>query len=281
MKFDVIVGNPPYNGARTADGQTNTIWHLFVIKSLELLKENGYLITVHPPVWRKPDSNMWKMITNYNITHLYMFNIIDGKRYFGVSTKFDYYILNKNLNKKSTLVKTHDNNILTIDLTKWNWLPSSNLELFKKIISNTNDVCEIEFTYNYNYRCEWMSTKQTSIYKHPVLRNYKLNSKPEFIYSSRRDFGGFGIPKVMFTTNGTIQPIKDYTGKYATSSHAMAIKCNSKKEVDLIYNALRSKKFQSIIKYFTWSNYEIEWKAFQSLKKDFWKYFVDEKGNEI
>lgn len=54
--FDLVVGNPPYNSSGNT-GTGNTIWQDFTKISLnKLLKTNGYLLYVHPPGWRKPNT---------------------------------------------------------------------------------------------------------------------------------------------------------------------------------------------------------------------------------
>ena len=55
-KFDLVVGNPPYNSSGNT-GTGNTIWQNFVKKSLnEFLIINGLLLFIHPSGWRKPES---------------------------------------------------------------------------------------------------------------------------------------------------------------------------------------------------------------------------------
>ena len=58
--FDAVVGNPPYNSSgNTATG--NTIWQNFTKKSIqEWLIQGGYLLFVHPPGWRKPNTERGK-----------------------------------------------------------------------------------------------------------------------------------------------------------------------------------------------------------------------------
>lgn len=51
-KFDIIMGNPPYNSGGILKGG-GTIWPDFVKKSFKLVKDDGYICFVHPPGWRK------------------------------------------------------------------------------------------------------------------------------------------------------------------------------------------------------------------------------------
>jgi hypothetical protein len=60
-KFDIIMGNPPYNPPKTETGSSgNSIWQNFVIKSHFMLNNKGYLLFVHPPGWKKPTDEVFK-----------------------------------------------------------------------------------------------------------------------------------------------------------------------------------------------------------------------------
>ena len=59
--FDIIMGNPPFNPPKTESGSSgNVIWPNFVMKSYSLLKNDGYLLFVHPPGWKKPTDEIFK-----------------------------------------------------------------------------------------------------------------------------------------------------------------------------------------------------------------------------
>lgn len=59
-KFDVIMGNPPYNSPKGESGSNgNNIWTKFVMKSYYMLNDKGYLLFVHPPGWRKPTNDVF------------------------------------------------------------------------------------------------------------------------------------------------------------------------------------------------------------------------------
>jgi type I restriction-modification system DNA methylase subunit len=75
MKFDVIVGNPPYT-----IGKNKTIWNLFVEKSFELCKEEGYVSLIHPNGWRNIGGRFGKiqnLIKNKEVQYLSMNSIVE------------------------------------------------------------------------------------------------------------------------------------------------------------------------------------------------------------
>jgi tRNA1(Val) A37 N6-methylase TrmN6 len=57
MKFDVVVGNPPYQESKehgkkvTGNG---ALWVKFTLKSIELCKDNGYVAFIIPDSWTAP-----------------------------------------------------------------------------------------------------------------------------------------------------------------------------------------------------------------------------------
>ncbi len=82
VKFDVIIGNPPYNANKTKDipqrrnNLTDThwfpVWKDFVHKSLDLLKDDGYLCFVTPASWLKPDAGgIHNLLTSYKIHRMH------------------------------------------------------------------------------------------------------------------------------------------------------------------------------------------------------------------
>jgi hypothetical protein len=103
-KYDVIIGNPPFNAGGLLKGG-GTLWPKFVNKAFELLNIDGYICFVHPPGWRKfYDTNdrdnqgkIWYKIreNGWNLDYL---NVSDQPpKHFPI---VDYYIIHaKNTNK--------------------------------------------------------------------------------------------------------------------------------------------------------------------------------------
>lgn len=58
MKFDVIIGNPPYQNPGKSKGQK--LWYKFIFKSNDLLKKDGYLAMITPTSWIRGGVNHGK-----------------------------------------------------------------------------------------------------------------------------------------------------------------------------------------------------------------------------
>ena len=115
-KYDIIIGNPPYQKANKVDPtklSAKPLYHLFVDKSIELLKENGYLLFIHPVSWRRKSKEI-KIINsllNKRIKYIYTNNKFKD---FGISAPFiNYYLLqNKEYNTNyKTIYETYYNDI--------------------------------------------------------------------------------------------------------------------------------------------------------------------------
>ena len=61
FKFDVVVGNPPYNQPKKSKfgSNGNPFWQHFVVKSYYITKEKGILLFIHPPGWKKPSDEVF------------------------------------------------------------------------------------------------------------------------------------------------------------------------------------------------------------------------------
>ena len=84
VNFDVIVGNPPFQYRKKENSRSKVIWDLFIIKSIELLNDNGFLVFINPQGWREYN-NRFKEVTSfmkeYNLIFLNM-NSRNTEKYF-------------------------------------------------------------------------------------------------------------------------------------------------------------------------------------------------------
>jgi len=277
-KFDIIMGNPPYNAFGTkATG--NTIWQNFVIFSLKNLEENGFLVFVHPNGWRKPNTEKGKFYGLFNkmtkentILYLEIHDVKDGMKIFKCGTRYDWYILQKKINDNFlSVIIDEKNKKFELNLTKYNWLANCELELIDKIITTNDDekIKIIQSMSAYEARKIWISKEKTSEFKYPVVHSTPKEGH-RFVWSKRNDKGHYGIKKIIFGESGIYNPIIDIEGNYAMSQGAMAIEISTKEEGEKIYDIITSKIFNNIIKACLWSSFRIEWGMFKDFNKNFY-----------
>jgi hypothetical protein len=281
--FDMICGNPPYNSSGdTATG--NTIWQDFTKKSLnEWLMPNGYLLFVHPPGWRKPNTErgkftkMFDLMTKQNqMLYLEIHGIKDGQKVFNCGTRYDWYLIKKTNQYKNTIIVDEDKKQNEINLSELSWLPNSNILEINKILSkNDGERCPIMYdrtAYGADKK-DRVSSKETPEFKYPCVHSTP-KAGIRYMYSKVNDRGHFGVSKVIFGESGIYKPVIDMEGKYGMTHGAMAIQVDNLEEATFISKVIESDKFDKVIQSCIFSSFRIDWNIFKEFKKDFWKEFI-------
>ena len=115
IKFDIVLGNPPY---REGDQHAKKIWPDFTVKSLELLKPNGYITWIIPTGWLDSNNAQQKKVRT-ELTSKYNLMLIDrtADQYFKVGTEILGLLAKKEKYQKNTKYKSFVEEY-TFDLTK-------------------------------------------------------------------------------------------------------------------------------------------------------------------
>jgi len=287
--FDVIVGNPPYQ-QKVGERKTETLWDKFVLKSLSILKENGYLVYVHPSGWRNIDGkfkNIQKEILGKNLLYLEIHNEKDGLKTFNSETRYDWYILqNTNVEKTKTSIKFQDGSIYICDVKGFEFIPNGNYDKIMSMIAKPNEECvNVIHDYSlYETRKSWMSRTKNEEYKYPCV--YTVNSKSEITYYySSKQHGHYGTPKFIWS-NGRISSIGSYVdinGDYGLTQFAYAIidEPNNLYEIKKVFD---SKEFRDLMELCAVGQLTVNYKVISIFKKDFWKEFkktsIDNKDED-
>lgn len=108
MKFNIIIGNPPYQSA--AKTGTQPLWPLFVHKSFNMLTNSGILCMITPNKWCGHTANVIKgdirLYSDCFLGKLAYANIQECSRHFSVGSyadSFSYFIVNNAGVKYSTI----------------------------------------------------------------------------------------------------------------------------------------------------------------------------------
>lgn len=282
IKYELIIGNPPYN--ENGNNKGKPFWPQFVYESLSLIKSNGYLCFIHPPGWRKPTSLNTRNIDLFHsmakdATPLYleMHDNNDGRKTFKTDIRYDWYIIKKKKNDGYlTQVKDVDGNYSFIDFSQYNWLPNNNFSFIKKIISkkpkfdNSRIICDS----SYNPRNKDVNNIKNKKFKHILIHN-TVKDATKCMYTFHKNNTHFNIPKVIFGETGSLfLPVLDVNGMYGMTRGAMAIPIKNKNDGIHLINFLTSPKIKNIVdKTLKWGNSRVEWSMFAYFKDGFWRKF--------
>jgi len=284
--FDAVIGNPPYQDKQICTGKRgggDLLWNKFVINSINILKNNGYLLFVHPPGWRKPESEkskfkgLFDIMTHTNqLIYLEIHDTKDGMKTFNAGTRYDWYLMEKTKCTKYTHIKGDDSILYKLDLRKWDFLPNSNFNIIEKLLAIDNEKrCSIIYgVSNYETRKKWVSSKKDTEYKYECIHSTP-QSGVRYMYSSRNDNGHFGIPKVIFGDSGIYNSLIDNEGVYGMTQHSMGLQIDNNNEGIAIKKFIDSALFKRILIACCWSNFQIDWRLFTYFKKDFWRDFIN------
>ncbi len=301
-EFDVIVGNPPFNADQTHEGKKgggSNLWPKFVEKSLDggnLLKPDGYLLFVHPALWRKPPSDRSAVGTLFNkmahenhMLYLEIHNKLDGKRVFGVQTRYDYYVIQKRPPSKErgymTRIKDQTGRIHeSVDLAKWRFfLPNHSFEIIESLLLSCESNNIVLFSRcQYGSDQDWVSDKQDERHIYPVVHStpkegarirWSSKNNTSTTVEQNERVPMFGVPKVIFGESGINNVILDIDGKYGMTQGAIGLKIPDPidREGPAMKKALESEKFHQILDAMSFSNFRIDWRMFLHFRPDFYR----------
>lgn len=279
-KFDVQLGNPPYQqGDRKHGGvcAANILWDKFVIKAYELLNQDGYLVFIHPSLWRKPGHKIQEIIKGNKLLYLEIHSEKDGLKTFGAETRYDWYVLKKSSPEGLTVIKCQDGVEIQIDISKLDFIPNYDFELYSKLIAeNPNDRVELISNSAYHtQRKELIRSEKSEIYCYPCVYTVPKNGNPKFYWSKRNDRGHFGVPKVIWSTGRPISVgfYLDIEGKCGVTQFSTGIVDVPTNLIE-IQKALNGEKFRSFCAAISIGKLEINHHIMKYFRKDFWKEFI-------
>ena len=261
--FDAVIFNPPYNqpkrGKLEGGYGGRTLWDKFIVISIDkFLKPKGLLVSVNPPSWRKPGHYLWKKMTQENqLSHLKCYSKKDGNKIFGCSTPIDYFLLEKTPIYKKTVIDVMDKKTYMIDLKKWNFLPSGEINIIEKMLGNSSVIYSSSFydrrrkwvlpQENYESKEKYYERAKQSEFIYPVIHNMTKEYGNGYVFSNENK-GHFGVKKVVLSFGEFQYPFNDYKGKYGMSQICFGLPISSKKEGDDICEAIKSDKFKMVLR---------------------------------
>jgi len=254
FQFDFIIGNPPYNlnGAiktptnqklqKKNDGKSSYVD--FVIKSLNLLKDNGHLLLIIPTIWLKPDkAGLYNCLTNLNIKYLQCFSASQTMKLFDykAQTPTCFFLIektpaiNNNINNNINNINNNHQKIIpifdSIERKPINYylnnnfpIPTNGIEIVNKLINYVNQIghLKVEKSTTPSKKCKITKTPPEAIninfYENiTTCRLDNLNPKLVINYSDLV-CSYKNIKKLVLAHKMYGFPFFDETGKYGISA---------------------------------------------------------------
>lgn len=251
-KFDIIVGNPPYqknfenNNGRVGG---SSLWSEFINKFIDKLNDNKYLLFITPCSWmtggsNKQSGNILNGVMKKN-TLLYL-NIEECSKYFNVGSTFSYYLIKKsfeNINFDCVVKynkKIYNSVIKQEDFRKLNVIPkllnNETISIINKFESIGND----KFNFLRLYDLDIRQTKRYSF-------DGKYNVRHKVVDIRKTDWEQECMDKhkIVISMPGYIKATYDYSCGCSDATLFMYVK--NEEYGNYLINLLNSKYYQYII----------------------------------
>lgn len=277
MKFDVIVGNPPYQYL-ASDTKTKPLWHKFVPLWFDLLQDGGYLCAVHPGAWRNVAGHFKKTQKEFldkQFLYLEIHSPKDGLKLFGADIRYDWYVLKNSKPTKPTKIKDEHCRVDMVDISNLSIIPNGMIkEFFSLIAKDGEDRVKVISNYDYGTLKPCMSKTYDDEHIYPCAYYSSKLSGMSCHYSSVSSNGHFGIPKVIFTNGriSSVESIVDKEGLYGMTQFAHAI-IDAPEVLDDIKKALDNENFRKLMMMCSFDGH-FNPQAIELFRKDFWKDYV-------
>ena len=279
-KFDIILSNPPYQdpkkGVYKGSSGNRTLWDKFVLRSMEILSNKGYIGVITPSNWRRPEHNLYRTISD-RLLYLHIYGKNAGIEKFGVQTRFDVYVISDDIQTKNPVIidengESHTN----INPKKWDFLPNYEYKTIQRILSKDKEHGIKVIYHSSRYDARVLTKKKTEKYKFPVIHTL-TNKGIGLRYANERDSSMFGVSKIILNVNEKQYPINDSTGKYGMSQLSFGIPIKSNIEGEKMIRCIEGETFQEIIKATKWGSFQTDYRMFNYLRPDFYRIIPDAK----
>jgi len=232
QKYDVIIGNPPFNinGVVKVPTQNNIskktdgkmIWAHFTLHAVDFLKRGGYLAFITPSIWMKRDHFMYAKMIQYTIGKLHTLTNTETNSVFHgqAQTPTCYFSLQKQLIKKPKI------NLYDKSMGKYvSFSPTASIPLFaascfKKIAARFGGKPLIVKKTNMPLKGVLFSPIKTKNFPHSNIKTCRLNGLSPYlvINYSNKECRFKGLVKLVLAHKMYGFPYYDKKGEYGISN---------------------------------------------------------------
>lgn len=284
-RFDAFLANFPYQTkSDEKHKKTQPIWDKFVDKSISVLKENGFLVAIHPSGWRNVNGMFEKtreLIQSKSVKFISINNADQGVKTFKCATRFDWYVLQNNDQKCVTDIQDESGELAKSDIRDLPFIPNAKIKRIFELVAKGNEE-KIQVLWSCDYHTQarekdgTISKEKNGNFIYPCVQHVDVDGEPSCVwYSSMNSRGHFGIPKVVFSSRQVGGTLIDSKGEYGMCQDCSAIVA-TKEELPLIKQAFDSQEFIDLMKFCDFGGNRDRYprKIIAMFRRDFWKEFV-------
>lgn len=264
MKFDYVVGNPPYQDSSHTE-KKNTLWRKFLSLSLKLaVNQTGIIAFVVPSSWMGSKKLLDSIFLNNNLIYV---NKDECKRHFPrVGSTFSYFIMqtcgyngktsfkNKEINGNIADSEADIRDIL-VDVFPRN-LSSQSVSIIKKVLNSKRAKLGIlnNTTHHCVHKDRW-SLKQGGIFQYPIYNT------PNKLYWWISPHKHSGLKKVIIPTTTYFRSMLCTTNGVTQSFCYYLLK--ESEDHDIVLHNINNIVFDYVNECFRYAN----WNSVQLLRK--------------
>jgi hypothetical protein len=267
--FYVVVGNPPFQSEKKESYKgsvgNRTLWDKFVqmILSESIVQEGGYLGFITPAGWRRPEHPLYDLMTKQNqLLYLHIYGKDDGLKLLKVQTRFDIYIIRREMAHKKTRIVDEKGGILDIDVRHYPFLPNFAYKTLRKWLVPKERGIDVLFSAS-EYDARKLSKRKTQKYRYPIVHGITKKGL-QLRYAQNKTKKQF-VPKVLLNFNEKQYPYNDYDGKYGMSQLTFAIPIKTRKEGERWIHKIEDDEFKELIEATKWGAFQTDYRMFKYL----------------
>ena len=266
MKFDVIVGNPPYQSGNSSKG--NKLWPKFILKTIELTTPGGFNCLVTPTGWSSGGTNIpggkgvIKDVFSKNQVLAISCNEISKTYFPKVGIEIGYFVLHKVAPTIPTTLRLIDGES-TVDFTKVKFIsPRLNkidISIVNRVFFSENETFDVE-SFDRSITRGSVTEHQTGSnkykFKHWILGGSTANNAA-FTWLDFENSPKLKYPKVVFNIgNRYWQPYYDFES-VNVAAQGFAIRLTGKEKIEALKSVFESELYT----YISWW-YQLQMKGF-------------------
>jgi len=277
-KFDVIFGNPPYQPASDGKKGGTSLWPVFVKKSMTQLQDKGFLVFVHPSLWRKPENELHDLMFGKQFHYLSIHSSQEGTKMFQAATRFDWYVLQHTPSVSPTRVRFDDGSetMLMIE-PSLPFIMNRGNDVMEKIRHRSVGFLQTEMMMEGHTQRDYISKVKRDSHPFPIVNSSSDRRGIHLVWSSKALTHQY-VSKVIFSNGGVVQPFYD-PGRFGTTQGGIYIGVSSEEEGRHIVRYLKSRLVSYLVAASKWSNFETNKQIFWSIPhpRELPEQFTDEQ----